>query len=217
MLIYQYTESEEEIIRTYNLTDHAFWNEKASELAPLRLNLRLHYLTQQGYRCCYCKQLKQEEHGSTWDVEHIAPKALHPKFLFEPYNLCISCKECNESKSNKPVFNNGYDYKKYPLKSENFTIIHPHFDVYSEHMAIRRSPDGKIMHIPKTEKGKRVFEHCDLVRFTMSFYNSDDLDQNLLINFSSLIDVIPNLTHDTAKAIFIASLPRELAPEYLNF
>jgi len=216
MEIYHYTEAEQEIIKNYDLIDHNFWTKKATELAPLRLNLRTHYLNQQKNRCCYCKMLKQEKHGSTWDVEHIAPKALHPHFLFESYNLCISCKECNDSKSNKPIFKNNYDYKSYPKDSENFTIIHPHFDTYSDHMSIRMSSDGRIMHIPQSLKGKVVFYQCDLVRFTMNFYNAEDLDQNLLINFSSFIDNIPNLTHDIAKAFFTASLPRELAPEFLN-
>lgn len=216
MEIYHYTDSEQIIINYYNLVDHNFWNEKSTELAPLRLNLRKHYLKQQRNRCCYCKMLKQEKHGSTWDVEHIAPKAIHPQFLFEKYNLSLSCKECNDAKSNKPVFIDGYNYKKYPLEADNYTIIHPHFDIYSDHMGIRMSPDGKIMHFPRTLKGKVVFNHCDLVRFTMNFYNADDLDQNLLINFSSFIDSTPNLTPEIAKAFFTASLPKELAPEFLN-
>jgi len=216
MKIYNYTKSEQDIINTYNLIDHNFWKEKVNELAPLRLNLRAHYLYQQSNRCCYCKMLKQEKHGSVWAVEHIAPKAIYPRFLFEKYNLSLSCKECNDSKSNKAVFHNKYDYKTYPNESDKYIIIHPHFDKYSDHMTIRMSPDGQIMHIPKTNKGKVLFYHCDLVRFTMQFFNVEDLDRKLLINYSNFIDNVPNLTHDVAKAFFTASIPKVLSPEFID-
>lgn len=217
MKVYNYTPAEQAIIDTYENINHNFWNEKVKELAPLRLNLRTHYLVQQRNRCCYCKMLKQEKHGSTWDVEHIVPKAPFPRFLFEKNNLSLSCKECNDSKSNKSVFiDSEYDYKNYPLDKDKYSIIHPHLDKYSDHMIIRMSPNGQIMHIPQSNKGKVVFYHCDLLRFTMQFFNAEDLDTNLLISFSSFIENVPNLTHEVAKNFFTASLPRVLPPAYID-
>lgn len=217
MKVYNYSLSEQSIIDTYDMIDHNFWSQKVTELAPLRLNLRTHYLDEQNNRCCYCKMLKQEKHDSTWDVEHIVPKALFPPFLFEKLNLSLSCKECNDEKSNKPVFSNtSYKYREYPTESDKYSIIHPHLDKYSEHMSIRMSPNGLIMHVPLTEKGVTVFHHCKLVRFTMQFYNVQDLDMNLLVSFSDFIDRAPNLTHDMVKAYFIASLPRVLSPEFID-
>ncbi|MDX8253669.1 hypothetical protein [Acinetobacter pittii] len=217
MKVYNYTPSEQSIIDTYDKEDHNFWSIKVNELAPLRLNLRTHYLAEQKNRCCYCKMLKQEKHGNTWDVEHIVPKVLFPIFLFEKQNLSLSCKECNDEKSDKPVFsNNSHEYKNYPTESVRYSIIHPHFDKYSEHMSIHMSPNGQIMHVPITEKGITVFYHCKLVRFTMQFYNVQDLNMNLLITFSDFIEQVPNLTPDIAKAFFTASLPRVLSPEFID-
>ncbi|AOA58482.1 HNH endonuclease [Acinetobacter larvae] len=217
MKYYNYTNEEQSIIDTYDMVDHNFWSIKVKELAPLRLNLRNHYLAQQKNRCCYCKMLKQEKHGCTWDVEHIVPKALFPSFLFEKQNLSLSCKECNDEKSDKSVFSNhSYKYKKYPKESDKYSIIHPHFDKYSEHMRILQSPSGKIMHIPITNKGKTVFNHCNLLRFTMQFYDAEEINEELLISFSDYIDSHSSLSHESAKAFFVAALPRNLPPKYLD-
>lgn len=217
MKFYNYLPEEQTIIDTYDLLDHTFWNKKVKELAPLRLNLRNHYLNEQKDRCCYCKMLKQEKHGLTWDVEHIVPKALFPIFLFEKYNLSLSCKECNEAKSNKSIFiDEKYNYKKYPHEADRYSIIHPHFDKYSDHMEIMMFPTGQIFHTPKSEKGKTLFSHCDLVRFTMKSLNFENIDKSLLISFSSFIDNLPTLTPDTAKAYFRASLPRLVPKESID-
>lgn len=217
MKVYDYQNEELDIINMYDLIDHNFWNIKLKELAPLRLNLRTHYLNEQNQRCCYCKMLKQEKHGLTWDVEHIVPKALFPLFLFEKYNLSLSCKECNDAKSDKPVFvDEKYDYKNYPIDKSKYSIIHPHFDKYSDHMEIRMMPSGQIFHIPKSNKGKKLFYHCDLVRFSMQSLNSENLDKTLLISFSRFIDNTPNLNHDIAKAYFSASIPQALSSEFID-
>jgi len=217
MKTYTYLPTELSLIATYDLVDHTFWNIKANELAPLRLNLRNHYLSEQGNRCCYCKMLKQESHGMTWDVEHIVPKALFPAFLFEESNLSLSCKECNGAKSNKHVFlDENIQYKSYPFKSDKYSIIHPHFDKYSDHMEIMMLPTGQIFHTPKTKKGKKVFYDCDLVRFSMKSLNAENIDRSLFISFSSFIDSTQNLTPEVIKAYFRSSIPRLLPSEYID-
>lgn len=216
MNVYIYTADEKIFIDTYDLKDHNFWNINSNELAPLRLNLRKHYLSEQNNRCCYCKMLKQEKHGLTWDIEHIVPKANSPHFLFEPLNLSLSCKECNEAKSNQNVLSQDRIYAKYPQSSDKYKIIHPHFDKYSDHMNIRIMPFGEIFHIPKSEKGKCIFHLCDLVRFSMQSLNVENVDKNLLISFSNFIDGNPSLTPDVAKAFFTASLPRLLTSDSID-
>lgn len=217
MKVYTYLPTEKSIIDTYDLKNHNFWNTKVKELAPLRANLRKHYLSEQKYRCCYCKMLKQEDHGATWDVEHIVPKAAFPAFLFENYNLSLTCKECNIAKSDKPVFTdiNG-TYTNYPLTSDKYSIIHPHFDKYSDHMEIIMMPTGQIFHTPRSLKGKKIFNDCDLVRFSMKSLNSENINRTLLVSFSSFIDSSVNLTPDTIKAFFQASIPRLLQPELID-
>lgn len=215
MEVYQYSEAETAIINGYDKINHNFWFIKKLELSPLRKNLRNHYLPLQKFRCCYCKMLKQESHGSTWDVEHIVPKVLYPHFMFEHLNLCISCKECNGFKLETNVFKLKKAYKRYPTSSNSYKIIHPHLDKYSEHMDIKIYPNGHLVHYAKTEKGKETYICCNLFRFTLQA-NNYDIDSDLLLKFSRLIGDSSNLTPDTAKAFFKAALPQSLPIEELN-
>lgn len=215
MKVYQYNEDEKVIINTYDNKNHKFWYLKKLELAPLRKNLRKHYLPLQKFRCCYCKMLKQESHGTVWDVEHIVPKALYPHFMFEQFNLCISCKECNGFKLETNVFKIRRSYKKYPLTSNSYKIIHPHLDNYSEHIDVKMYPNGHLAHFAKTEKGVETYICCNLIRFSMQA-NNYDIDSDLLLKFSNLIGDSSTLSADTAKAFFKASLPQSLPAEELN-
>lgn len=215
MKVYKYSLQDLDIINLFDSTNKSFWTEKNEELKLLRENLRKHFLNEQKNRCSYCKLLKQENHGLTWDIEHIVPRKLFPHFTFEPLNLSISCKECNEAKGEENVFTTNYKYKKYP-KSEKYAIIHPHFDKYTDHMDIRIMPDGKILHVPKSSKGKNTFYICDLVRFTMEAFNSQSIDRDLLISFSRFVDNSPTITPDIAKAFFVAALPQLLPSEFVD-
>ncbi|WP_342063123.1 hypothetical protein Q7574_11650 [Acinetobacter pittii] len=216
MKVYQYNEEELTLIKGFDQINHNFWSIKKNELAPLRKNLRVHYVPLQNYRCCYCKMLKQEIHGSTWDIEHIVPKALYPHFMFEHLNLCISCKTCNNYKLESNVFVNNKKYKVYPKSSKTYKIIHPHFDKYSDHMEVKIHPNGHITHNAKTQKGVETFKSCNLFRFTLLANGSESLDMDLYNKFSNLIGNSDKVSADTAKAFFKASLAQILPPEEIN-
>lgn len=217
MKTYNYLPEEEILISNYDQKNHHYWNEALAELTSLRLNLRKHYLKEQQKRCCYCKMLKQESHGMTWDVEHIVPKAVFPHFLFEPLNLSLSCKECNDYKKDKNVFiKDKYEYINYPVKNKSYAIIHPHLDVYSQHMDIKITPNGHLIHYPKTLKGKNTFNMCDLVRFSMEANDCSALDKDLLIKFSDFMNNQTHVNADIAVALFQASLPQRLPSEAID-
>lgn len=215
MLSYQYTIEDLSIVSIYDKKDHHFWAKKKSELASLRKSLREHYLPQQNYRCCYCKMKKQEKHGAVWDVEHIAPKSLYPLFMFEELNLCISCKECNGFKLEIDIFREAKTYKTYPKKSISYNIIHPHFDKYTDHMEVKMSPTGHLSHRAKTVKGRETMICCNLFRFSFEA-NNYDVDRDLLIKFSQLIDNTANLTPDSVKAYFQSVLMTTIPDDELN-
>lgn len=179
-------------VNAYNGTDHELWNRTKGPIVKLRHSIRTHYLEEQGFLCAYCRMEKKERHGLTWDVEHIIPKSTHPLYLFEPENLALACKECNQSKWDKGVLTNPLTRESpYPRMSDAFTIIHPHYDTYSEHMEIAVLAK-KVFHRPRNkEKGRETFIICELVRFSYEFAEWDDFNYAIVKAVSDYIKRCP--------------------------
>src|SRR5690606_34025144 len=109
--------------------------------------------------CCYCKyqlgfDIKQV------DIEHIIPKSEYEKFTFESLNLALSCPACHTKKSTNPVLFN--PIVNYPNDGTNFTIVHAHFDEYSNHIDIINS----CVFVAKTKKGSETITFCELFRLS---------------------------------------------------
>ena len=136
-----------------------YWKE--AEVEPVKSEIKRHYLTQQGFRCCYCNQEYLISHGRFWDVEHVLARSTHPWFLFEPKNLAVSCIECNQSKSDTGVCTVEAK-RKYPDRPDRFTIVHPHYDEYSDHIEIVMNR----IYFSKTSKGSLTVYLCKLERFS---------------------------------------------------
>ncbi|MDW2776325.1 HNH endonuclease [Pseudomonas sp. BEA3.1] len=181
-----------EFVSCYDGINHSIWNTITGPMLPLRAAIREHYIREQGYKCAYCRQIKRETHGSSWDVEHIIAKSEHPRFLFEPENLALVCKECNLSKSNKDVLTKRLREKSpYPRDKESFSIIHPHYDTYSDHMDISIL-SGKIIFIPKNKhKGRETFDMCNLVRFSYEYGGWDSFNYGLTKEVSNFLKNCP--------------------------
>lgn len=120
--------------------DHTIWD--SNELEALRKEIRDYYRQEQDGICSYCRQSISIIYPTNSHIEHIAPKSLHPEYTFEEKNLCVVCSDCNQIKSNQEslrevpeTIKNKYK-TKYPDKSEDFLIVHPHFDDYDEHILI---------------------------------------------------------------------------------
>ena len=56
----------------------------------------------QNHICAYCR-LELHPNEVTPEIEHIVPKSEKPNWMYDPFNLCISCKLCNTKKSTKEV------------------------------------------------------------------------------------------------------------------
>lgn len=127
-------------------------------LSDIRQYIKDHYTQQQDHVCPYCRVDYKTGHGRAWDVEHIVSISETYHFIFEPANLCNACIECNSNKSNHPTLKR--KYVKYPTKSDNFKIVHPHYDEWSDHFAY-----GGNIYIPLTDKAHYTFYICKLFRF----------------------------------------------------
>jgi len=160
-----------------------YWNNVSdSQLQEAKKYIKNHYIKQQDYTCCYCKQRNEVSHNAVWDTEHIIPKSKYPNFLFEPKNLCISCKDCNLAKSNKNVLNN-INITLFPSKSENYIIVHPHLDEYDNHIKVLESSQ---FYIPMDCKGRKTIEICGLLRFLYKFSGYGNIALELKKKLGSL-------------------------------
>lgn len=144
------------ILETTNLSA-TNWGEE--RLNALRQHIKKHYIYQQDFRCCYCRQLMYAEHGRPWDVEHIIAMSLKPKFMFEPRNLAVACIECNQEKRAKPVT----DGKRvgFPSAAASYKIVHPHFDLWEDHIELV----GDATYHSLSPKGSFTIYECNLFRF----------------------------------------------------
>lgn len=127
----------------------------------VRKTIKDHYLKEQDYTCCFCKQRIVVKSNRAWDIEHIIPKSTHPAFMFEPKNLCASCPDCNNEKRNKGVLDRD-NRVRFPVVSTAYKIVHPHFDKYEEHLTVL--VEGKLYGY-KTTKGKLTYRIYGLDRF----------------------------------------------------
>ncbi|MGF1704136.1 HNH endonuclease [Photobacterium makurazakiensis] len=145
------------------ISDKAFSGESWSDddIENIKKTIKTHYLDIQKTTCPYCRQKIKSRHGRYWDIEHVIPRSTVANFMFEPLNLCMSCVDCNGAKSNKKVTNSTAKIR-YPKKSSDYLIIHPHFDDYDENIIIIK--EG-FYYVAKKKKGAKTIEVCSLNRF----------------------------------------------------
>ena len=145
-----------------------FWkNTHKGAYSGVKEAIKQHYLKAQNYTCVYCKQVIVVEHLGVWDAEHIIPKEYNPQFMFEPKNLCVSCKDCNNSKSNKSVLiKPSRTRRKFPDCAEDYSFCHPHYHEYDRHV---RVVEVAGFYMPLTAEGVALIEMCGLLRFILRF------------------------------------------------
>lgn len=162
------------------------------ENLDLRNEIRTFYRLEQRGVCSYCRQSVSVVFATNCHIEHIAPKSMYPEYIFEPKNLCVICADCNQIKRNQETIGIIPDtikkkYKtKYPDKSEDFFIIHPHFDNYDDHIMIING-----FYIDKaSKKGNFTIGACLLNRKFLVFdWNLDLVEESeLLEDFNYYIE-----------------------------
>jgi uncharacterized protein (TIGR02646 family) len=146
------------------------WDSKTNEIKALKSTIKKHYSIVQNDTCAYCRTpVRFDGYGEA--IEHIVVKSEKFRWMFHPYNLCISCYGCNTKKGientliNVPTsYANGYN--DIPLNSNSYRIIHPHFDTYSKYIQ-----ETKLLCIPKTTsiKGPETIRICKLNRLDLIY------------------------------------------------
>lgn len=159
---YILTLDEKEIIselKNSKLSSEEMWEH--SSIKKLKSNIKKHYLKEQGNKCAYCQVWNPSTHGMVWDTEHIIDKDSSIEWIFETQNLCVSCKDCNQAKGVKKVTKSD-SYISFPSKSNNYSIIHAHFDQYDKHIQVLAPGVTYRFH---DKKGEKTIEVCGLLRY----------------------------------------------------
>lgn len=160
-----------------------YWDKtNDGDLKEVKSIIKNHCLLAQDYRCPYCRQRIVVDHNAAWDAEHIIPKDSHPQFMFVPQNLCVTCKDCNNNKSNKKVLVN-QARKTFPTESEDYIMYHPYFDDYAKHITIVAEAG---YYLPRTDKGRLLVEICGLLRFLFKFANFESSDISIKVKMADL-------------------------------
>lgn len=152
---YELSDTEQKIV-TDKFAVHADWGKACFN--GIKSNIKKHLRKEQNNKCCYCKQELGTDLKAV-DIDHIIAKSIRVDFTFEPINLALSCPACNTIKGDKNIIKK--DRKNYPKNGDAFSIIHAHFDDYSEHIKI-----DKCLYIPHTEKGSHTITICGLYRLS---------------------------------------------------
>jgi uncharacterized protein (TIGR02646 family) len=183
-----------------NESPEKIWD--SDEVKELKREIRKFYRGEQKAICAYCRGPVSVVYPTNCHIEHIAPKSLYSSFLFEPKNLCVICADCNQIKNDQETIKQVPDpikkkYKqRYPNKSDDFFIVHPHFDKYDDHIIIING-----YYIDKaSKKGNFTIGACLLNRkFRIMGWEPSIVDDTELINdFTDYVNE-PNFHKRVAK------------------
>ncbi|HBQ1036867.1 TPA: HNH endonuclease, partial [Klebsiella pneumoniae] len=79
--------------------------------------------------------------------------------------------------------------RRLPIRSEDYIIVHPHFDDYDEHIKVIEVAG---YYIPRTDKGRKTIEKCGLLRFAYKYANyggtSQENKETILTLANCLLD-----------------------------
>jgi hypothetical protein len=187
--IFEFTAEEQQLISDVMTSDDFCTDDWSSdELVGLRSRIRAFYREEQSGLCAFCQKEVSLSAAANCQVEHIAPKSKSIEFMFEPRNLCVICADCNIIKRAKETLDdeehtieNPEGRVRYPSASSSFKIVHPHIDVYSEHIYIAHK-----IYADRSAKGHFTIGCCKLNRFLYQFGVNDnfidDSELNSLMN-----------------------------------
>lgn len=173
------------------------WGCEAAE--SIRRSAKAHGIKSQLRRCCYCKEQVNSTNFKMWEVEHVLPQSDFHNFTFEPENLAVACPDCNTIKLNKPV-SKRKTYKRFPKSSASYLIVHPHFDVYNDHIW----KSGLIFQ-PKSPKGRKTIEICGLLRLAEKYVDWQNVE-----DVSKIEEEINIMTNGKADPVKVKSLMAQL-------
>lgn len=197
MLPYSLTIDDAENIKAAIKAGDKIWESKL--LKDFKNAVKNFYRAQQEERCCYCQRVTVGEFKMVLDIEHILPKGIadYRKYMFDPKNLCVACKRCNmEIKRQDISFFHGVMGEFY--SSNNYRFIHPHSDIYWNHMKYSVQVENDFMLIQYS-----VVDGSAKGLYTYKYFRLEELEINTLNVAQGLVneEISPAIDQDLASEI----------------
>lgn len=139
--------------------------------------LRDHLAQLQGEQCCYCRQALLKG-GNSRPIEHVLPRAEHPRFTLHFWNLAVSCERCNRLKGRTQSENFGRELVDYPGHTDFVSQYHPRLHEYDAHFkyaVIMQNGVTIPLYAGRTAHGRNLcsqFLHAAAVEITLLSPNS---------------------------------------------
>lgn len=187
-----FTEDEKCIIAECINEGGRVWENK--KLDDIKTKIKDYYRHKHHECCCYCHRNLHGEFSMVIDIEHILPKSLFPKFMFDLENLNIACKRCNMNikRDNTDFVVDINTIKSNYRQSHQYYFIHPNFDVYHDHMSYECHIKNHIKLIKYThlsDKGKYTYEY-----FKLRNLEIDTLDRAQGIENDGVVEIASTIS-----------------------
>lgn len=146
------------------------WNN--SGLSAFKERVKNFLAPRQQKLCAYCRT-RIDNSTYYYEIEHIVPKSIHTKWMFDPQNFCLACRRCNAKKLDNETLTNP-NSAFYPNDSTGFNIINPYHDTYSDHIELVEG----LFYSGKTSKGIKTIELCNLSRYSLVLHRIETQSAN---------------------------------------
>lgn len=174
----------------------------SNHISDFKSKVKLHYRHAQNEQCSYCKRVILGEFRMVLDIEHILPKgnAKYKRFMFNPRNLCISCKRCNmEIKGADTSFiaeNASFEDDFY--SSGKYLFLHPHSDDYWDSINYSVAIENDVQLIQYT-----VVNNCPKGQYTYNYFKLEQLEIDVVNEAQGIKDesISPEIDEDLALEI----------------
>ena len=169
-----FDDNEKDVILAAVAKGGKIWDDDT--LGPIKRKIKTHCLVKTTHQCCYCRKDFTGEFNMVMDIEHVLPKSKYGDFMFEVFNLSVSCKRCNMMIKGERidflvdpilVFNQ-------PEDSSQYLLSHPNLDDYFQNIGYNAQYiDNKkfVKFVPRTSKGQFTYEFFKLNQMEIDTIN----------------------------------------------
>lgn len=145
-------------------------------LSLIKRKIKTYCLEKTTHQCCYCRKDFTDEFNMVIDIEHVLPKSRYGDFIFQMFNLSVSCKRCNmKIKGERLDFliDPNVVYHQ-PEDSSQYLLSHPNLDDYFQNLGYNAQfIDNKkfVKFVPKTNKGQFTYDFFKLNQMEIDTIN----------------------------------------------
>lgn len=156
---------------------HQDWGNARNK--PVKDTIKTYKRIMASQLCCYCQRDINEEFKMVLDLEHIIPKSVRPKLMFNMKNISVSCKKCNMHIKKDDTSFLTLPVASLPnraFKSRFYKFAHPNLDKVFAHIqrvSFQLGPSRLVKYTFPTNsaKGKFTYKYFKLKKFELDKAN----------------------------------------------